>query len=400
METKKVGILGGGQLSRMLCQAAQRLGIHPVVFASQPDCSAANTGAEIHIGNETSLDDLRGFLSKVDVVIFENEFINCDQLIAASSEIQTEFFPAIETLHLLQNKLTQKHLFSKINLPTAGFIPFKEKVSLQEWLREVFQKFEPTGCVLKWGFQGYDGKGVFLIPQTKNVSAESPAIQEFCNNGLKNGPYLYAESLVPYKKELAIQAARSTNGEIVFYPLVTWNQREKMCFEVQGPASAFKVSTEIEQQAQSIIKTLFETINFIGVAAIEFFLTDQGLLINEVAPRVHNSGHWTLDYCATSQFENHIRACLGATLGSTESSPYFGMINLITPLDIKDIQKIPAPEVRSIPANTHLHWYEKLEARPLRKVGHLNFGGKNQEDFDRSQGVCIAWEEQWRNSLR
>ncbi|OFZ20417.1 MAG: hypothetical protein A2X94_08360 [Bdellovibrionales bacterium GWB1_55_8] len=328
----RLGILGGGQLSRMLVQASSRLGLEPTVFAL-PGEPATQVCPRIFHGSMKNSKDLRGFFAELDLVIFENEFIPCDLLQQAAGETSVHFSPPLSAMRFVQDKLNQKKTLARLRIPSASYIPKAQHDSEQaseNWLREVFQAF-PRGAVLKWAQLGYDGKGTFFLNSPKDI----PQAALFCTEADLKGVLLYAEERVAFKRELAIVGCLSLNGEFASYPLTISQQRNGICERVHGPAVSFGVPRRLETLARKHAEKLARELHLTGTFALEFFETRDGnLLVNEIAPRVHNTGHFTLDASDTDQFENHLRAVLGLPLGSTRSEPAFAMLNLLGPEEL------------------------------------------------------------------
>ncbi len=356
VDRPRVGILGGGQLSLMLASAARRMGLNTTVLADNADSPAAQVFTQTVFGPASS-----AFFSQVDLVVFENEFIDCNQLAAATTNSKVRFLPGLETMARVQNKLKQKELLRELDLPTA---PFVEVKNLEE-MRDCFERLGGS-FVLKWAYMGYDGKGV--LPVRELSSAEVTKVEKFALEARKRQSVLFAEEMISFKRELSIIAVYSVNGEFLTYPLVISEQDRGICKRVHGPALAFGLDPKLEKQAREIAHKIAVTLKLVGSFAIEFFETQDGrLLVNEIAPRVHNSGHYTQNACAADQFENHWRAVLGLPLGRVHTAPGFAMLNILGPSEKTTAYKLPIPGPRS-----HLHWYGKKELSPGRKLGHVN----------------------------
>jgi 5-(carboxyamino)imidazole ribonucleotide synthase len=390
-----VGILGDGQLAQMLCFSAHAMGLKcAALSASSVTPPVEKAGAEIIQGTLSDKLALQKFLELVDVVVFENEFVDCEKLLEVAQNFpDVSFVPEIKVMEKFRDKLTQKDLMAQVGLPTASYVAFDDgKESLAEWLSKVLKKFN-NKCVLKWGRFGYDGKGVFLFD-----GSDKNAAQRFCEVALSRKVSLFAEEKIDYRRELAMIGCYSKTGEFTSYPLTVTEQRNGICRLVYGPATRCGVDSSCEVSAQKVCSLLASQMGLHGVFAIEFFETASGsLLVNEIAPRVHNTGHYTQNASTTSQFENHWRAVLGIPLGLTKTSPVFAMINLLGPnvrLNEADI-KLPVP-----PPSAHLHWYAKSEVIKDRKLGHLNAAGESEEtlpELVRSLEECSA---KWESSLQ
>ncbi len=358
------GILGDGQLARMLIQAAQSMGTHPLLYSQSKKAPASLVCKNIE-------KDLKTFLAKTKIVCFESEFIDVEKLSKLKMK-QNKFVPSLKTMQILQNKLEQKKLLTALKIPTAPFEKFNsKKASLNEWLKHCLKNNRTT---LKWARMGYDGKGVFFLKKQNQKQA-----LEFCKKAQSQKIDLYAEEKINFIKETAIIACYSLSKKFKTYSLVITEQENGICKKVFGPITSFGISKSLSKQLQtSAEKTAFKLakkLNLHGTFAIEFFLTKTSkLLVNEIAPRVHNSGHYTMNAATTSQFENHIRAILDLPLGKTTTNKKFIMLNLLGPRSGKLSNSIWAT-LKKVPKEIsyQLHWYEKKIPSPGRKLGHINF---------------------------
>lgn len=365
----RVGILGGGQLARMLAESAWRMGFRPITLALSAEDPAAQICPDSVYGSLTDPIALRRFLSQVDTVVFENEFVDCELLSQMSEGLSVTFAPSLEVLFQLQDKIRQKEILTKLGIESSRYLVHSKKADLKKWLQQVQEEF-PNGFVLKWAQLGYDGKGTWISPEgTKNFSGDA---LKFCEAAVAKGVPLFAEEKVPIKREVAVVGVYSTDREFAAYPLVISQQVTGICRLVTGPAQALGVNADLEKKAHQAARSLAESISLYGSFAIEFFETFDGkLLVNEIAPRVHNTGHYTQNAADTSQFENHWRAVLGLGLGEVSTTPGFAMLNLLGPLNSNDKQSVASTPLRLSP-HIHLHWYGKSEIRAGRKLGHLN----------------------------
>ena len=254
--------------------------------------------------------------------------------------------------------------------------------------------------VFKWSRMGYDGKGVCLAEDSPQGRIQAV---EFCKSSLKRGVPVYAERKIPFKRELAIIGCRGHRGDFATYPLVLSEQQHGICRQVLGPATQLGASPALESQAREAARKIAESMKLEGSFALELFETSEGSLsINEIAPRVHNSGHYTQDACPASQFENHWRGVLGLPLGETRAAAAFGMLNLLGPEGVvlslpRRRTQLPFPPV---PAPLVLHWYAKAEVRPWRKVGHLN-AALNASHGPGAAGLpdFATYQTSWANQL-
>ena len=275
----------------------------------------------------------------------------------------------------------QKKLLEKLNIPTAPFslCNASSARAFESWLHACLKSLGPA-LVLKWDRFGYDGKGNCFVGMKPKESPRSALKRclTFFEEGKRKGATVYAEQAIPFKREAALVAVRSSgkNGGWANYPLVWTRQEKGICHTVWGPATAFGLPVQIEKQAIRHAKKIASSLNLCGAFAIEWFWTPgKPLMVNEIAPRVHNSGHWTQDAAQTSQFENHLRACLGWPLGSTQSTATFGMANCLGKRSRRFAPgKIPRRWLlQSLRSGGFPHWYGKRDERPGRKMGHTNF---------------------------
>lgn len=364
---KTIGIIGGGQLALMMAEKAHKLGIKVRVYSKTADCPARLAGAEVKT-------DMREFFKGLHVVTIENEFLSLDEVMAAAQGMHVHIFPTLDVIELTQNKLNQKLIFQKLNMPTADFVYFDPQLDdLSKWISEL-----PIPCMIKWAMGGYDGRGNFAL-KSENQLAEARA---FCEQAMKNYSLVYAENIVDFKRELAMVYVRNMPGDFIHYPLVISEQENNVCKTVTGPATALFDATKLEQQAVELGREIADALGFVGAFALEFFETQDGeLLINEMAPRVHNSGHYTQDVYKGDQFENHIRAVLGLKLVEDKPKSVFIMRNLLGPKELS--ATLPNEDLGKscpLPVGIHAHWYGKTELKPGRKMGHLNlvFTDKDQ----------------------
>jgi 5-(carboxyamino)imidazole ribonucleotide synthase len=373
----RVGIIGGGQLSLMLADAAFRLGLKPIVFAENSFAPAALKFVDAIYGSIHDENALSCLFTQVSDVVFENEFVDCDVLRKVARTCPVTFHPPLDAIGILQDKLKQKELLKRLDIPSAPYVVLDLDADLENQFRKLMKKFNGS-CVLKWSRMGYDGKGIFFLSGSKEDFLNA---KTFCSEAQKRKSLVYAEERIPFRRELAVVAVRSIQNELAAYPLVISEQKKGICYRVYGPATSLGVSRHIENQVQLFSKVLAEALNFEGTFAIELFETENGqVLVNEIAPRVHNSGHYTQNACQTDQFENHWRAVLGMPLGKVNFRPAFAMLNILGPDSIS-----ATPESAMLPissSRTNLHWYGKKEVRPQRKLGHLNGTVDSVQDLE------------------
>ncbi len=345
----KIGLLGSGQLARMLALQAHAMGLVPYVYGGKSDDPAAQVTAFYTPGDLKDSKKLEEFLRKVDVATFESEFMDGELLKSLSEKTGTPVFPKPQTMESLQDRLTQKSLLEKNKLPTSPFL----KVSTLEELEVAQKKFSKTGFVLKKRKFGYDGYGTFLVRNSKELENIKPLLD-------KTPEGFIAEAFVKFKRELAISAVRNQKGEVAFLPLVESFQKDSRCFWVKGPVIHPKLKA-----LKTKIKSFLNSLDYVGIIAFELFDT-KNLVINEIAPRVHNSAHYSLDGLSKDQFELHLEAILNRRLKDPAPlAKAFAMVNLLG-------SHTNAPQWTELPQG-RMHWYGKKENRPGRKMGHINF---------------------------
>ncbi len=347
----RVGILGGGQLGRMIALSAYPLTIPVRLFESTPNACGGQV-TELHVGEYADRAALDRFTEDLDVVTYEFENVPVEA--ARYLERSLPVYPPPIALEIAQDRLTEKTFFREQGVPTADF----REVNALEDLKSAIVDFG-LPVVLKTRRMGYDGKGQVIIRDQSGVEQGWKQL---------NGVSLIAESFVPFQSELSIVAVRGIDGATRFYPLVQNRHHEGILRVSRAPAP--DVSPQLQSLAQDYAERALRAMNYVGVLAIEFFNVGDTLLANEMAPRVHNSGHWTIEGAETSQFENHLRAVTGLPLGSTEARGHSIMINIIgEPANIEAVLNIEG---------AHLHDYGK-SARPGRKLGHVTLRGDHPE---------------------
>ncbi len=338
-----VGVLGGGQLGRMLALAGYPLGLR-FRFLDQSPRAPAGQLAELHCGDYEDVDVLEHFASGLDVITyeFENVPVASAQLLAQRLPV----FPPPRALETAQDRLVEKSFFHDLDIPTPPFLAVDSEESFRAALRLI-----GLPAVLKTRRMGYDGKGQIVLSTAPDAESAWRILGDV--------PQIL-EGFVAFERELSVLAVRSRGGETAFYPLVENHHREGMLRWSLAPAPGLEPA--LQGQAEDYADRVLRALDYVGVLAIEFFEVGGRLLANEMAPRVHNSGHWTIEGAETSQFENHLRAILGWPLGTTAAVGQVALVNLIgsTP---------PVESVLRLP-RTHLHLYGKAAA-PGRKLGHV-----------------------------
>jgi len=360
---KILGIIGGGQLGMMLTEAAKKMPEHiskVIVLDPNQNCSASLVGAEQIIADFKDRDAIIELSKKVDIITYEIESGDSDVL--KSVENDAEVNPSPETLKIIQDKLLQKQFLSDNNIPVSEFIEINNMDDLKIGLEQF-----GFPALLKARRDAYDGKGNYKIDSEKDAQK---AFDYF------KGKFLLLEKFIPFKMEVSVIAARNTKGEIKSYPLVENIHEKNILRQTIAPA---RVSKQIIDEAGKIAEKTLLVLKGAGIFGIEMFVTNEGhILINEIAPRVHNSGHHTLQSGTTSQFEQHLRAILGLELKNTELIYNTIMYNILGNIDFEgEYKKIEFTE-----KNIFLKMYEKKISKPLRKLGHLNLVGSDNQTID------------------
>jgi 5-(carboxyamino)imidazole ribonucleotide synthase len=355
----RLGVLGGGQLGRMLIQAANDLNIHIHCLDPDPNAPCSEIAHSFSCGSLTDFNTVLNFGSDKHLITVEIENVNVEALIELEKK-GVKVFPQPNVLKLIQDKGLQKEFYLKNNIPTAAFELISSKAELL--LKTDF----PFVHKLRTG--GYDGKGV------KIISNLSEAEQSF------DAPSVIEEK-IDFQKELSVLVARNEKGEIKTFPLVEceFNPEANLVEFLFSPAD---VSPEIELKAKEIASQLIEKLNMVGLLAVELFLTKSNeLLVNEIAPRPHNSGHHTIECCTTSQFSQHLRAILNLPLGDTSLIQAGAMINLVGEKEFNGPVIYDGLEnLLSIPG-VFPHLYGKETTKPFRKMGHITITGKNIDEL-------------------
>ena len=358
-----VGMVGGGQLSRMTHQAGIALGLSLRVLADATHDSAALVANGVVVGEHTSLDDLRGFAAGCEVVTFDHEHVP-NALIEALEEDGTKVFPGSFALRHAQDKLVMRERLAGLGVPVPAFCPIATASDLEGFGRHV-----GWPLVLKSATGGYDGKGVWVVREPADATEL-----------LASGVRLLGEEMVPLQRELAAVVARSPYGQAAAWPVVETVQSDGICVEVIAPAP--DLSEDRALQAQELALRLASELGVVGVLAVELFETAGGLLVNELAMRPHNSGHWTIEGSRTSQFEQHLRAVLDYPLGATGmAAPVVVMANVLGgESDSGFDERLHMLFARDPALKVHL--YGK-GVRPGRKIGHVTALGDDVADVRR-----------------
>ena len=362
-----IGILGGGQLGRMMAMEGRRMGYRVGVLDPQKNGPAAQA-ADFHVQSEFAADPgVSDFIRQVDVVTIETELI--PEKFLADIEKTKKTHPSHHILALVQDRLTQRQFLQEHGFPQTSFGAVTDVKSLGRCIEQV--RFP---AILKKRRSGYDGKGQVRVQHGDGLN---DAWQK-----LGNTPSIL-ESVVPFEKEFSVILARGAEGEIQIYPLAENIHRKNILHATQVPA---QIDNRVRSRAEELTISLAETVNYCGVLAVEFFLLDNDtLLINEIAPRPHNSGHFTFGACATSQFEQHLRAICSLPLGDPSLMQPVVMVNLLSDLWLNG-----EPQWEHLLAHSHikLHLYGKQPSHPGRKMGHfLYFSQECHNMLDRAENI-------------
>ncbi|MEV0058056.1 5-(carboxyamino)imidazole ribonucleotide synthase [Saccharopolyspora shandongensis] len=375
--TPVVGMIGGGQLARMTHQAAIPLGQSLKVLATSADDAAALVVPNVEIGHHADLEALKNFAQGCDVVTFDHEHVPGEHLRAlAASGVSVQ--PGPDALLHAQDKLVMRRKLAELGLPVP---PFAEVTSAGDVLK--FGAEHGWPCVLKTARGGYDGRGVWVLDTPDGAKRTATEL-------LESGSQLLVEQCVPLRRELAALVARSPFGQGAAWPLVETVQEDGICVQVLAPAP--DASPELIEQAQDLALKIAESLDVTGVLAVELFETTNGLVINELAMRPHNSGHWTIEGSRTSQFEQHLRAVLDYPLGSTEpTAPAVVMANLLgSPTEPKMGVDERLHHLFARYPHAKVHLYGKSE-RPGRKLGHITVLGDRMDEVREQARLAAHW---------
>ncbi|WP_041238031.1 5-(carboxyamino)imidazole ribonucleotide synthase [Gloeothece citriformis] len=357
MASQRVGVIGGGQLAWMMAKEAQTLGIKLIVQTPHADDPAVSLAHDVILAPIDDAQATAQLATRCDVITFENEFIDLQALqpLAATG---INFRPSLDTLAPILDKYHQRSYLKKIGLPVPRFMAIDSDNS------SVFETLNANGftfpLVVKSRRHGYDGYGTFIIHNQQQFNQLWQRLENPC---------LMVEEYVPFEMELGVIIARNLRGEIRIYPVVETQQENQVCHRVMIPAP---ISPQISLQVEEIAQHLLEELQAVGVFGLELFLTPDGqVLVNEIAPRTHNSGHYTLDACFTSQFAVQLQAVTDSPLGSA-GLKFSGaaMVNLLGYEHSHQDYPEKRDKLAAIP-HSYLHWYGKTESRPGRKLGHV-----------------------------
>lgn len=371
----KLGILGGGQLGRMLMQSGIDFNLNPYFLDPDKNAPCNFSGNRFTEGSLTEHDSVCNFGSDKDLVTIEIENVNVEALKALQKK-GVKIFPQPEVIEVIQDKRLQKAFFRKNNIPTSDFVLLENKADIKKHV-DFLPAFQ------KLGRAGYDGRGVQRISDSKNVDAafDEPSL---------------LEKLVDFEKELSVIVARNEKDEVAVYPVVemVFHPEHNMVEYLFSPA---EVNKEIEKEAKEIAVKVIRSFNMVGLLAVEMFLTKEGkILVNEVAPRPHNSGHHTIKGNHTSQYEQHLRAILNLPLGSTQAHGKSALVNLLGEENYSGIAVYRGIEDVLKIEGVYVHLYGKKFTKPFRKMGHVTIlddsmkGLKEKAEFVKKTLKVIA----------
>ena len=370
-----IGVLGAGQLAKMLASAAYRLGLNIATIDKGEQTPAGDMTQYEFINGWTDAEDLEEFAEIADIVTLENEFI--DPEILKQIEKKVAVYPSSKTMELIQDKYIQKTTFASAAIPVPVFAEINSYEDAEK-----FGQANGYPFLLKTRTLGYDGYGNFTVNNELDIES---ALAKFGDRKLM------AEKFVNFTKELAVMVVRSVSGETATYPCVETIQKNHICHTVIAPAP---VGESIADKARKLALECVKAIDGVGVFGVELFLDDDStVLVNEIAPRPHNSGHYTIEACETSQYENCIRAILDLPIGATDMiKPVAVMVNLLGTRDGVGVPKDIVPFMKFNFAKLHL--YNKKQSRPGRKMGHITaLGDDLQETINYAQQAAeaIVW---------
>ena len=363
MSAPRVGVIGGGQLARMMQPAAINLGVQLRVLATTSNDSAAQVIPDTVIGSHHDFAALKEFAQGCDVITFDHEHVPAKHLLALQ-DLGVAVHPAPHALMFAQDKLLMRRRLTELGMPCPEWAEISSPDDAIE-----FGNRTQWPIIIKTARGGYDGRGVWVV---ENADEALRIVSELVTSGRG----VLAEVCVPFTRELAAQVARSPQGQCVAYPIVQSTQTQGICHEVISPCPNLDDARAIE--AQEIALRIARDLDVTGMLAVELFDTGTEILVNELAMRPHNSGHWSMDGAVTSQFENHLRAVLDWPLGSPAAiAPITIMVNLLG----RGIGNLHSAfrHIMARDPNIKVHLYGK-EDRAGRKIGHVNLIGENIED--------------------
>jgi 5-(carboxyamino)imidazole ribonucleotide synthase len=398
---KRVGVIGGGQLAWMMAGAAGKLGIELVIQTPHANDPAVAIASETIFAPVDDAQGTAALANRCDAITFENEFVDLEALSLLAQQ-GVCFRPSLQVLAPLLDKYNQRCYLKQLGLPVPNFVALEEfrsqesgVRSQESGVRSQESQFNPSPLatrfpvVLKARRHGYDGQGTFII---KDLNTLHQKLEASSTKQPEEQSLFLLEEFVPFERELAVIAARSSAGEIVTYPIVETQQQDQVCRRVLVPAD---ISPDVAAEIEAIAHTLLHSLQAVGIFGIELFLTLEGkVLVNEIAPRTHNSGHFSLDACEVSQFEQHLRAVCGLPLGNPAlSCDGAVMVNLLGYEHSENDYLAQRQQIEQIP-KSHVHWYGKTTSRPGRKLGHVTVL-LEAENRDEKEAIAQTVESIW-----
>ncbi|MFZ9044285.1 MAG: 5-(carboxyamino)imidazole ribonucleotide synthase [Cyclobacteriaceae bacterium] len=356
----KIGVLGGGQLGRMMIQSAMDFNLDISVLDPDPNAPCRSLVESFEVGELTDYDTIMAFGADKDLLTIEIENVNTNAL----KDLQKQgkkVFPQPEVIALIQDKRTQKQFYRDNGIPTASFV-------LTETKEEVANYQHMLPAVHKLGKEGYDGRGVQMIRSSEDLD------KAFDKPGL-------LETLIDFEKELSVIVARNENGETETFPVVelAFHPEANLVEYLFAPA---QVNEEIEKKARALAIEVMQKLQLVGLLAVEMFLSEDGeVLVNEIAPRTHNSGHQTIEANVTSQFEQHLRAILNLPLGDTSQLAPASMVNVLGAEGYTGDAIYQGMEMVMSEPGAHIHLYGKKTTKPFRKMGHITITDSDIESL-------------------
>lgn len=360
MSIKRIGVIGGGQLAWMIGKVAKKLAIDIIVQTPNASDPAVSVASDTVLASVADADATANLATMCDVITFENEFVNLDRLSKLSQQ-GIIFRPTLDSLKPLLDKYNQRRFLCDLKLPVPRFVAFDVNMDAG---KDLIYRHLGLPLVIKARRHGYDGQGTHIVENLKDLKAK---LLDYKQNSTTTS--LLLEQFIPFESELGVIATRSVKGEIVIHPIVETQQEGQVCRRVIAPAD---IASQVVEEIKSIASAILNKLEIVGTFGIEFFLSAEfGLLVNEIAPRTHNCGHFSIEACQTSQFEQHLRAVCDLPLGNTAmTSPGAVMVNLLGTEDSGSDWMTKCQQIEQIP-QAHLHWYGKAESRPGRKLGHV-----------------------------
>ena len=357
-----LGVVGGGQLGRMLAEAASPLGVDVVVLDPTPDCPAARVAEQI-LGELDDPAAVRQLAERADVLTYEIETAAPELLREVRAETGTPVHPDPETLAVTGDKLREKEALAGADIPVPAFVPADTATAVSN----AVERF--GGVMLKARTGGYDGRGNTPVTAPDDAERALKAV----------GGDAVAEELLDFERELAAIGVRGADDETHVFPVTETIHEEEI---LRGSVSPARIDRETRERAREVVTDVLDELDGRGVFGVELFDLGDEIVVNEIAPRPHNSGHWTIEGAETSQFEQHVRAALGWPLGPTDRVAPTASANILGDVEAPESAELSGVDRVLAHSEASLHWYGKREARPLRKMGHLTVVDRDADDAE------------------